>query len=842
MAKCMRLARAAFIVSLIALPLTARAADLIVCNFNGTQPSLNTPWTNTSWLDPNLSFSGWQLGAGIIPTAGIDNAFGFYVNAPSDQESTLAQAVTDHEYNYFTIQPTEGTLNLSGKKVNFRIQRIDWWAPRTYAVFTSITGFNPGDELFTTTSLGNGDYDIHNFSFIMPLSGYDNITDPLEFRIYAFDARYGGHNTTMTAFSIEQTGPIYSLTVNSGPNGTATSDPEGTLFEEGTTVKLLANPDSGYHFLGWSGDVSGLGNPRVIIMDSDYTAIAGFNQNPPPAMEVGTNLAGTQDWSSEWDFADAFKMCRTWMTREVGSWVWESGMQNEIPLDPNGWPLYLPFPASDGKNHYVHTLMPVFVAGDYTMIVEGTGHIELETAATGHYYPAGGTNSYTVSVSTPGTLFLRIHESSAADPIQKLRIIMPGCLATYDIQPFHPLFLYRLQPYTSIRFMDWQKTNNSYLASWANRTTPDTYTQTREQGVALEYQIQLCNTLNKDIWVCIPHQADDDYVTQAARLLRDTVNPDLKIYVEYSNETWNGMFSQAGYVSTMGTALGLDPDSWVAGHKYVGLRSLQIWEIFENEFTNDSRLVKVLATQSSFLLVTNLRFDALNDPDLNPNYLMPDALAIAPYFGVIYTPDQLPPNVPDYPTADEILDTISPAEIAAVQNHVITQKAVADTQGCRLVCYEAGQHYVGAAGAENDDTLNQILYDVNRDPRMYDRITEYLDMLKAEGVDNCVYFTYVNYYSKWGSWGALEYQNQPITQAPKYHALLNWIDTTPPLQGDLSYNARVDLNDFHLFSTGWLQSNGCPGPDCPDIDHSNNTDLYDLTLLLTNWLTTNYGF
>ncbi len=80
-------------------------------------------------------------------------------------------------------------------------------------------------------------------------------------------------------------------------------------------------------------------------------------------------------------------------------------------------------------------------------------------------------------------------------------------------------------------------------------------------------------------------------------------------------------------------------------------------------------------------------------------------------------------------------DGISGAKSTNVKAHVIAQKAVADTQGCRLVCYEAGQHFVGLYGAVNDDTLTNILTSANRDQRMYDRYIEYLNMLKANGVD-----------------------------------------------------------------------------------------------------------
>ncbi len=809
----------------------AVAEPLLICDFNGTEPSLHTPWMHTSYLDPNISYSGWRLGEGSLPTAGINNAFAFSFNAPA-VDSNLENALADNEYIYFSIAPSAATLNLSGKKLNFDIQRIDWFAPRTYAVFTSISGFNNGNQIFTTASLDNGDYSNHHFSFIIPPSGYDGLTGPVEFRIYGYQAMYGGHDTALTAFSIEHALPLCTLSLNSAPGGTASSNPQGIYFEQGTPIQLIVSPNEGFHFTGWSGDINGLGNPRTIILDTNISVTANFAANPPAQMTIGMNLGGIVDWATDWVFVDQFKMARTWLTRAVASYNWESNKQDEIPIDSNGWPLYVPFAASDGNQHYVHTISPVYVAGTYTVIVEGSGRIEFKNAASAVFNPAGGINTYTINVASgrqgPTSLFIEIQQSSISDPIRNLRIIMPGFQSTYQAQPFHPLYLDRLGPFTMLRFMDWEKTNASPLVSWSDRTTDKSYTQTRPQGTALEYIVQLANTLKKDIWFCIPHQADDNFIRQSARLLRDTADPNLKIYIEYSNETWNGGFQQTTYVQDMGQSLGLDPDRWIAGQKYCSLRSIQIWEIFKDEFTNDSRLIKVMATQSSWTAITDLRFSALNDPAINPNYLMPDSLAIAPYFGKIYSPADIPPAVPGYPTVNDILNTIAPAEINNVKVAVLAQKVIADTQGCSLICYEAGQHFVGLYQAVDDVNLTNILISANRDSRMYSRYIEYLNMLKANGVEMCGNFSFIYSPGKWGSWGVLEYQDQPISQAPKYRAVINWINAKN--RGDFDSDGFINLIDLKTFSNQWLTI----GP-VGDLDANGKVNFLDLTFLGHNW-------
>jgi hypothetical protein len=144
------------------------------------------------------------------------------------------------------------------------------------------------------------------------------------------------------------------------------------------------------------------------------------------------------------------------------------------------------------------------------------------------------------------------------------------------------------------------------------------------------------------------------------------------------------------------------------------------------------------------------------------------------------------------------------------------------------VCYEGGQHFVGAAGAENDDTLTGILIASNRDQRMYDRYIEYLNMLDANGVEMYGNFSFVGSPSKWGSWGVLEYMDEPIEQAPKYRALVNWINALS--RGDFNIDGYVNLPDLMTLCNQWLTI----GPEA-DFNDSNNVDFFDFAHLGTNW-------
>lgn len=71
----------------------------------------------------------------------------------------------------------------------------------------------------------------------------------------------------------------YSLTV-SAQHGVVTKDPNFSGFRPGTVVVLTAMPDTGYQFIGWSGDITDSQNPiGVPIIDTEKNIIANFSRD-----------------------------------------------------------------------------------------------------------------------------------------------------------------------------------------------------------------------------------------------------------------------------------------------------------------------------------------------------------------------------------------------------------------------------------------------------------------------------------------------------------------------------------------------------------------------------------
>src|SRR5262245_55124083 len=316
----------------------------------------------------------------------------------------------------------------------------------------------------------------------------------------------------------------------------------------------------------------------------------------PAKPPLGMNLSGVVDWSSEIVFVDAFKAARTWISQEKGK-GWGKGPA--LDLDSKGNVRSLK------ENQYAETVVWTdfgkrYPEGTFTCLFDGEGDIDFTGDAKIAVRAKRQMGVYQVEVkANTGACFLRITRTNPKDPVRNIRLILPGFEKTHQKEPFHPDFLKRWKGFVVFRFMDWQRTNGSKLIEWADRATPAHHTQALAGGVAVEYLIELCNQLKIDPWFCMPHLASDDFVRQFAKLVKSRLDPKRRVYVEYSNECWNGQFAQARYCAAQGKKLGLSQNAYEGQLRYYSRRSVEVFRLWEKEFGGRDRLVRVLAAQSA---------------------------------------------------------------------------------------------------------------------------------------------------------------------------------------------------------------------------------------------------
>ena len=311
---------------------------------------------------------------------------------------------------------------------------------------------------------------------------------------------------------------------------------------------------------------------------------------------------------------------RPWCSQKKDA-TWGQGPA--LALDEHGWVKKLeadcwaeaPTCTIDG-GHYP--------SGDYTVLYDGEGNLELPTNGK---ITSSTPGKLIVNVNAAsGPLFVRLTATNPDNYLRNIRVVMPGFADKFKTEPFNPTFLKRWQGVACFRFMDWMLTNGSKTSKWSERPTLDDATWSA-RGVPVEVMIDLCNRQHADGWFNMPHLADDDYVRNFAQMVKEKLDPNLKAYIEYSNEVWNSQFPQNAYAGEQGQKLGFADKPWSNAWCYTAYRSVQIFKLWESVFGGTDRLVRVLPTQAVNAWISN-QIVAFQDA-----YKHADALAVAPYAG-----------------------------------------------------------------------------------------------------------------------------------------------------------------------------------------------------------------
>jgi hypothetical protein len=124
---------------------------------------------------------------------------------------------------------------------------------------------------------------------------------------------------------------------------------------------------------------------------------------------------------------------------------------------------------------------------------------------------------------------------------------------------------------------------------------------------------------------------------------------------------------------------------------------------------------------------------------------------------------------------EEVLDRCEKS-IAGRRESTRKYAEEAKKRGLALLAYEGGQHLVGHGGAENNAELTRLLQAANRHPRMKELYLQDLRGWRESGGRLMCVFSSMGNYSKWGSWGVLENGGQDAASAPKYQALLEFLN------------------------------------------------------------------
>ncbi len=530
----------------------------------------------------------------------------------------------------------------------------------------------------------------------------------------------------------------------------------------------------------------------LLLMAYAKTVVA---QNNSCQFQWGINLSDISDYGTELPFVDMMHSARQWFSKELDNPndPWDSEHADELSYRPDGYPTEIPQTVTSSSYQQqlaTFWIIATWPQGTYTLLWEGSGEFLLNGFITNIQQVDSHTYTFELEQNLPSDAYLQliITQSELNDPIHNIRLIIPDALDTYQTQAFNPDWLEKLSAFSTVRFMDWGHTNNwgqpdpwgswndTTLFHWEDRSQPDHYTWAYNKGVPYEIMVQLMNQMDLDGWICVPHRASDEYIQQMAAFFRDNLEPQRKIYLEYSNEIWNWIFGQTQWLYEYGCVQqNLD---WPEGIVPYIQNCLDIWtEAFAGQ---EDRLVRVVGLFTAWQDVSNrIVFN------LSPGSF--DAIAPTFYFGLSEEADSILDGLGNQATTADIAFWVRQnfsQELAYIQEQ---KETIADSLGLPMLFYEGGQHITPQPFGE-EPTYAQALLDLQRDTAMYNLYTEWFDMLRQ--LNDSPQPWLMNHFNfivdrsaRYGSWGLLEslYQDTSAIPAPKYRAVLEAMEQDPCL-------------------------------------------------------------
>ncbi|WP_323781246.1 calcium-binding protein [Thalassovita sp.] len=535
-----------------------------------------------------------------------------------------------------------------------------------------------------------------------------------------------------------------------------------------------------------------------------------------PALAMGLN--GISDWSTQYPFIDLMKSARPWIGHRKGEWGgWDSArLQAEGYLDENGWPLRMPDDV-ERLESFILTEVPVEALsfrGRYRLTYQGKGKLEVLGLVKDIVRKPG--EIWFTFTPGEGLVALSLTGIDAEDPIRNIQVMHENHIPFHEMGAvFNPDWLALISDLRAVRFMDWMNTNNSTIQSWDDRPVLSDYTFVR-RGVPLELMLRLANEIGADPWFNMPHLADDSYVRRFAETVKAGLKPELKAYVEFSNELWNFGFEQTQWALAQAAQRWpgkKDKDAWL---QFAGMRAAQVADIWTDVFgaETDTRLVRVIATHTGWPGLEEGLLQAplwqQEDRNILPPVTRFDAYAVTGYFGFEMGSDEFAPRIKDWLKISESEATkqtykaLKAGSVKELIDDLFPYHAkVARDNNMDLIMYEGGTHVVGHGTWLNDEALTAFYQRFNYTQEMAAIYGDVMDGWEQAGGTLFNAFVDVSNASQWGSWGSKRYLED---ENPRWATLM-------------TYNAELptdwDPRPASAFQNGTSLGGG-PDPDLID--------------------------
>ncbi|MBI3500509.1 MAG: T9SS type A sorting domain-containing protein [Bacteroidetes bacterium] len=459
-------------------------------------------------------------------------------------------------------------------------------------------------------------------------------------------------------------------------------------------------------------------------------------------MKLGMNLFSIRTAQFNFDyqqpFANIIKGCDTFYTQSStgAATTTNTNQLSLFSFDADGYPLQAPMSGISVCAQMLQGVSGNYPSGNYYVWFSGNGTLRFGGDASGADVTSGNGSQYvTVSTPTNNGIIMKIVFSDVSNPVRDIKVMMPNDSVS---DTFNLAFINKITPFTALRFMEWNNMNTNTEVQWQNRRLPSYYTQGASGGslntigIAWEYAIALCNQQQKDCWLSIPTQADTNYIIQLATLFRDNLNPNLKIYLEYSNECWNQLLSPTNYNWID------DPNnssSTLTNHSQkTAFHFKKTFDLWKNVFGS------AMAARVVRLCSGNDLNQGVSQMTTMMNYLLnngsgADAISVAPYIS---------PKAADYTRWNANCTTLSTEPTTILIDTLINLgrtrmnesmawqwkfDTIAQNRNTSLVFYEGGPNI--AASTVTCTAIRTAITAMQSDVRIYNLYNEWLDSVRT---------------------------------------------------------------------------------------------------------------
>lgn len=458
--------------------------------------------------------------------------------------------------------------------------------------------------------------------------------------------------------------------------------------------------------------------------------------------KIGINFHTLATWSQEILFsnvmmnASPMRLCKAaspttpWEIAEALPALGELGLPLvNLPL-PNGntvrWDLF----CKNGQK---------YLTGNYELVMRGDAEITIICGDYKKVFTTSGT--FSIPTLDPEGIQVVVTKNNASNPLSHLSIHK---FPAENLPGFNPQIF---------RFMDLMKTNGSGVK---DRFVNDYAYPHPVNGAPMKY---LSMGHGAAGWFCLPHQSTENYLREFAAWLKSTDYK--KVYIEYSNELWNGSFTQTTWVKSLVPNNGAN---FADVTKVIATQAVSRFKFLREQLKDYSAEVKfVCAGQNANVGVA--KSVAQNMSDLGFTF---DVISSAPYWNVASA---------DIPTTTTLQDVLAKTFAYLVSKVIPGMRAHIDLAAqysqlfdkkVEYIAYECGQHLVPNEGLP----YTAAYLAAQKTPQMKQMYKDFITAAEALGADGLIFFNSVQEDKKSGCWGLQNYTGQPLSESPKLQAII----------------------------------------------------------------------